>query len=71
MNREGTEFKPLTDEPGATFSSLAWSPNSDQLVFMRKNLSDLGLPSEIWWVDILTGETGRVAEGAFLPKWLP
>lgn len=71
MNSERTEVKPLSDEPGATFSSLAWSPDSEHLAFMRKYLSDLSQPSEIWRVDVITGEASIVVEGAFLPGWLP
>jgi Tol biopolymer transport system component len=71
MNSERTDVKPLTDEPGATFSSLAWSPDSENLVFMRKNVADLSQPSEIWWVDVITGEATMVVEGGFLPRWIP
>ena len=71
MNSERTELIPLTDEPGATFSSLAWSPDSQRLAFMRKDLADLSRPSEIWWVDVKSGEAVMIIEGAFLPRWLP
>jgi Tol biopolymer transport system component len=71
MNAETSEIKPLSDEPGATFSSLAWSPESKHLAFMRKHLADLSRPSEIWLVDVISGEASMVVEGAFLPGWLP
>lgn len=71
MNSERTEVKPLSDEPGATFSSLAWSPDSKHLAFMRKHLADLSQPSEIWLVDVISGEASLLVEGAFLPGWLP
>jgi Tol biopolymer transport system component len=71
MNSERTDVKPLTDEPGATFSSLAWSPDSENLAFMRKSVADLSQPSEIWWVDVITGEAMMVVQGAFLPGWIP
>ena len=56
MKGDKTDIQPLTDEPNATFSSLAWSPDSRRLAFMRKEVSNLSRPSEIWWVDVNSGE---------------
>jgi Tol biopolymer transport system component len=71
MSSDQAELIPLTAEPNALFSSLAWSPDSQQLAIMKKNLSDLGAPSEIWMVDIISGETSLIVEGGYLPEWLP
>jgi len=71
MNSERTEVEPLTDEPGATFSSLAWSPDSLRLAFMRKNVGDLSQPSEIWRVDVISGIAVKVVDGGTLPTWIP
>lgn len=71
MNSERTETQAMTSEPGATFSSLAWSPDSEHLAFMRKYLADLAQPAEIWIVDVISGESKKVVEDAFLPGWLP
>jgi Tol biopolymer transport system component len=71
MNSERTELRVLTDEPGATFSSLSWSPDSRRLAFMRKPIADLAQPAEIGWVDVTTGELLMIVQGGFLPGWLP
>jgi Tol biopolymer transport system component len=71
MNNARSELQPLTDEPGTTFSSLAWSPDSRRLAFMRKNIADLSQPSEIWWVDVISGEAVMIVGGGFLPGWIP
>ncbi len=71
MSSDQAELIPLTAEPNALFSSLTWSPDSQQLAIMKKNLSDLGAPSEIWMVDIISGETSLIVEGGYLPEWLP
>ena len=71
MNSERTDIEPLTDESGATFSSLAWSPDSERLAFMRKSVANLSQPSQIWWVDVVNGQPVMVAEGGFLPRWIP
>ena len=71
MSSDQTELIPLTEEPSAHFSSLAWSPDSQQLAIMRKDFSDLGAPSEIWMVDIVSGVSSRIVEGGYLPEWLP
>jgi Tol biopolymer transport system component len=71
MNAERTEVLALTDEPGTTYSSLAWSPDSERLAFMRKNVADLSLPAEVWWLEIGSGEAFLVVSGGFLPAWIP
>jgi WD40 repeat protein len=71
MNAERTEVLALTYEPGANYSSLAWSPDSQRLVFMRKSVADLSLPPEVWWLDIASGDAYLVVSGGFLPSWIP
>ena len=71
MDSERTDPQPLTDESGANYSSLAWSPDSERLAFMRKSVANLSQPSEIWWLDVVQGTAVMVVEGAFLPRWIP
>ncbi len=71
MNSDGTNPKPLTDEPEATFSAIAWSPDSERLAFMRKSVADLSQPSEIWWIDLNSGLATLLVEGGTLPQWIP
>jgi Tol biopolymer transport system component len=71
MNSERTTVQRLSDDPGATFSSLAWSPDSQRLAYMRRDVADLSRPSEIWWVDVISGVAVKVVEGGYLPQWIP
>jgi hypothetical protein len=71
MRSDGSGAKPLTVEPEYNMSSLAWSPDADHLVYMRKNQIDITLPAEIWLIDVRSGEARVLIEGGYLPQWIP
>ncbi len=71
MRFDGSDARPLTDAPAYNHSAPAWSPDSTILVYMRLNTVDFGAPPEIWWTEVESGESGRLAIGGFLPQWIP
>jgi Tol biopolymer transport system component len=71
MQPDGSQASALTDSPSYNHASMNWSPNSRHLVFLRKNQSDLAKPPELWWLDVESGEGGRLVEGGYLPYWMP
>jgi TolB protein len=71
MRSDGSNARPLTDEPEYNMSSLAWSPDAGQLIYMRKNQIDITLPAEIWLLDVSSGEARALVEGGYLPRWIP
>ncbi|MGH9651398.1 MAG: TolB family protein, partial [Terriglobales bacterium] len=71
MRADGTEPRPLTDEPDFNHSSISWNPDSGSLVYMRMSSVDPNLPSEIWVTDLAGSAALLLAEGGYLPMWIP
>jgi len=71
MRADGSEARSLTDDSTKLHTSLAWSPDSKRLVFMRRNASDFSQPAEIVWLDISEPQLRLLVEGGFLPRWIP
>jgi hypothetical protein len=71
MRPDGSEARQILEDPYYGFSSLSWSPDSMNLVYMRKNQVNIGEPGEIWILSIDEGEPMRLVEGGYLPRWVP
>jgi TolB protein len=71
MRADGTEARPLTYDSSQLHTSLAWSPDSKRLVFMRRDASDFSQQAEIVWMDLSEVQLVSLVEGGFLPKWIP
>jgi TolB protein len=78
MRADGSEARPLTNEPLYHHSAFVWSPDGRQLVYMRNNAVTPGLPAEIWTINVadsLQGADGtsarKLVEGGYLPQWMP
>lgn len=71
---DGTEAHVLLDEPGASYSSLAWSPDGRYLLYARYVL-DLTFAApgrfDIHMTDLDTGESQLLLEGGDMPSLLP
>ena len=71
MNADGSEARPITDEPDFSHTSLAWNPSSTHIAYMRLSQTDPNQAPEIWVTD-LEGDDGRLwVEGGYLPQWIP
>ena len=71
MRSDGTEPRPLSDEPDFNHSSITWHPDSASLAYMRASSVDPNLPSEIWVTDLAGSASLLLVEGGYLPKWIP
>lgn len=71
MRADGSEAHPLTDDTTKLHTSIAWSPDSKRLVFMRRSASDFSQLAEIVWLDIGEPQLKSLVEGGFLPRWIP
>jgi Tol biopolymer transport system component len=71
MNADGSNPHQLTDEPLYNHFDFAWSPDSQQLVFVRFNQTELTEPPEIWMMDPNTGAARRLLVGGYAPQWIP
>ncbi len=71
MAADGSSPRQLTQAPDHNHARPVWSPDGTILAYVRADLADFTLPLEIWWLDIESGEAQRLAEGGFLPQWIP
>jgi Tol biopolymer transport system component len=71
MRQDGTGLRNLTAEPSFNHSALSWSPDSTWLVYMRFNQSDLTQSAEIWVIQADGENAHRLAQGGYLPRWIP
>ncbi len=67
---DGSEAKQLTREPDFFRQTLHWSPDGRYLLVMQQQLRVAGAPTEVWLLDVNTGEMERVTEG-IQPVWVP
>lgn len=71
MRPDGSEARPLTDEPDFNHSSIGWSPDGSTLVYMRFNQADIAQPAEIWVIGSDGQDAHSLVTGGFSPRWLP
>lgn len=71
MRPDGSEPEPISTDPGYTHGGYLWSPDSQQVVFQRLQLSTaFAVPEVLVW-DATTGETSLLFEDATNPVWVP
>lgn len=68
---DGTQARPLTDDPALTVGPPHWSPDGRYLLFQRFNMQEANAQPTIWLLELATGVQTQVAANAFLPTWLP
>lgn len=71
MRADGSEARPLTNEPFYTHSALAWSPDDQWLAYMRLDATDLAATPEIWIIGADGSGARRLVTGGYSPEWLP
>lgn len=71
MRPDGSDAHQMSDEPFYGHSSLAWSPDSSAIVYMRKEQIDISKPGEIWLYEVGGGEPRQLIVGGYLPRWIP
>jgi hypothetical protein len=71
MRPDGSEAHALTDDPNFHHSAIQWSRDSQSLVYMRFDQTDLDAAPEIWLLDLSSGEAQPIVAGGFLPQWIP
>jgi Tol biopolymer transport system component len=68
---DGSESRPLTDEPAYHHGAGAWSPDGQTLAFVRMNVVQKDARPEIWLIGVDGSNPRRLVEGGFQPAWLP
>jgi TolB protein len=71
MRADGSEARALTADPALTHGPPSWSPDGQYLLYQRYRLDDPASSASVWVMEVAIGEETLVAEGGFLPRWLP
>lgn len=68
MLEDGTDPRPLTDQPDLSHSAISWSPDSTRLAYMRRSQTH---SPQIWISDLSGEQQQMLIDGGYLPRWLP
>lgn len=68
---DGTDIRPLTDEPGLFHGPPVWSPDGTQLLFRQYALDELWAKPAIMLLDVETGELRQIVKPGYQPTWVP
>lgn len=71
MLADGSEARQLTDAPFHNHYSFAWSPDGQQIAFMRSDQMDLTQPVELWAIGQDGSSPVQLIIGGFAPQWIP
>jgi TolB protein len=71
MRPNGSESRPLTDEPDCYHGAAAWSPDGQTLAFVRVNFVQKDARPEIWLIGVDGSNPRRLVGDGFQPAWLP
>ena len=68
---DGTQARPLTDEPLYTHYDFAWSPDGEQIAYVRFHQTVLTLPPELWIIQTDGSSPLQLVIGGYAPQWAP
>jgi Tol biopolymer transport system component len=71
MGSDGADPDQLTVDPNLHVSSIAWSPDSQMLTFVRRDVADISEPIEIWVIGVDGEDAQLLIEGGYSPQWVP
>jgi Tol biopolymer transport system component len=71
MRPDGTQASALTDEPAYSHSGFAWSPDGQQLAYLRFNQESLTDPPELWIMNADGSDRIQLLAGGYSPQWIP
>ncbi len=71
MGVDGSQPRPLTDEPLYNHYALAWSPDGQWLAYARFNQEVGNEPPELWMVQVDDQNPLRLVIGGYAPLWVP
>jgi Tol biopolymer transport system component len=71
MQADGSNARQLTDDPFYNHYEFAWSPDGDQLAFIRFNQTVLTEPPELWVINPDGSGAQKLLAGGYAPQWIP
>ncbi len=71
MGADGSNMRPLTNEPMVNHGPPQWSPNGRYLLTQRYEIDNQQDMASIWLLDLQTKEMTPIVAAGFYPTWLP
>ncbi|MGA9533521.1 MAG: Ig-like domain-containing protein [Anaerolineales bacterium] len=71
MRADGSGSRQLTEVGNRNHAHLRWSPDGKRLAYVLFDATNPNRPSEVWWLDVASGETSELVAGGFEPEWIP
>lgn len=71
MSADGKQARALTDEPLYNHYDFAWSPDGQQIAYVRFHQTVLTLPPELWIIQADGGQPIQLVIGGYAPHWAP
>jgi dipeptidyl aminopeptidase/acylaminoacyl peptidase len=71
MQADGSDPRQLTNDPSYNYYDFAWSPDGDQLAFVRFNQTAMTEPPELWTINPDGSGAQKLLGGGYAPQWIP
>lgn len=71
MRSDGSQARPLTNDPASDHGPPVWSPDGRTLLFHKFPLKGPEIVISVWMVDVASGEQRQIATPGQRPQWLP
>ena len=71
MRDDGSEARPLTQEPEFDHGQPAWSPDGRFLLYHQFPLRGPDVTISVWVMDVASGQSWEVARPGQRPQWVP
>ena len=71
MAADGSDARPLTQEPDFDHGPATWSPDGRYLLYHRFPLRGPDVTISVWAMDVASGERWEVARPGQRPQWVP
>lgn len=71
MDTDGKNARVLTQSPFYNHATITWSPDGEQLAYIRFNQETLTDPPELWFTNIDGSHPTELVTGGYAPLWIP
>ncbi|MCU0485503.1 MAG: Ig-like domain-containing protein [Anaerolineales bacterium] len=71
ISADGSEARALTNEPLYTHYDFAWSPDGEQIAYVRFHQTVFTLPPELWVIGVDGSAPLQLVIGGYAPQWAP